>query len=441
MAIVSTVAATLQALLGPVADQIAERHALIQRQRHFTASTLLSTFVLGYLHQPTASVADLAATAEALGVSVSPQAIDARFQPALQHALFDLWRHAVTQLVHATPRAIELLQRFAQVRVGDSTTIALDDSLAEVYPGCGGTDAASRAALKIQLQWDLLHGTLAYAAIESGRQSDATSPSVASPPPKGSLVLYDLGYFSLDRFADWDHAGIRWISKGLSNLTVTIAGHTHDLIDYLQTQPLDSIDCLVHIGAKNRPCRLIARRVPEAVATRRRREAYQKAAKKGRRPSVQRLAACDWTVYLTNCPSTQLAQHEVEVLYRLRWQIELLFKLWKSHNRLADHRSADPVRQLIELFARLIAVVVQHWLLLTTGWADPRLSLVRASRLIRQRMPLVIEALGDRTRLESVLAGLVKAIGYRCRINSRRKRPSTAQLLENPILQYHNSLT
>src|SRR6476620_11760026 len=182
MAIVSTVAATLQALLGPVADQIAERHALIQRQRRFTASTLLSTFVLGYLHQPTASVADLAATAEALGVSVSPQAIDARFQPALQHALFDLWRHAVTQLVHATPRAIELLQRFAQVRVGDSTSIALDDSLAEVYPGCGGTDAASRAALKIQLQWDLLHGTLAYAAIESGRQPDATSPSVASPP-------------------------------------------------------------------------------------------------------------------------------------------------------------------------------------------------------------------------------------------------------------------
>jgi hypothetical protein len=441
MAIVSTVAGTLQALLGLVADQIAQKHSLIQRQRRFTASTLLSTFVLGYLHKPTASVADLAATAESLGVSVTPQAIDARFQPALQHTLHDLWQHAVTQLVSATPRAVELLQRFTQVRVGDSTTIALDDCLADLYPGCGGKGSSSRAALKIQVQWDLLHGTLAHAAIEPGRQPDATSPSVAVAPPAGTLVLYDLGYFALDRFADWDRDDIHWISKGLSNLMLTADGQTHDLIDYLQTQTLDRIDRPVHIGAKNLACRLIALRVPEPVAARRRRDAYQKAAKKGRRPSAQRLAACDWTVYLTNCPPTQLATHEVEILYRLRWQIELLFKLWKSHNRLADHRSDNPVRQLIELFARLIAVVVQHWLLLTTGWADPRLSLVKASRLIRERMPLVIEALGDRARLEANLTGLVRAILNRCRINNRRQHPNTAQLLQNPRLQYHRTLT
>jgi hypothetical protein len=87
MTIVSTVASTLQVLLGPVADQIAQKHMHIQRQRRFSASTLLSTFVLGYLHKSSASVADLAATAEALGVSVTPQAIDDRFQPALQNAL------------------------------------------------------------------------------------------------------------------------------------------------------------------------------------------------------------------------------------------------------------------------------------------------------------------------------------------------------------------
>lgn len=441
MAIVSTVADTLQALLGPVADQIAQKHSLIQRQRRFTASTLLSTFVLGYLHKPTASVADLAATAESLGVSVSPQAVDGRFRPALQQSLHDLWQHAVTRLVAATPRTAELLRRFTHVLVGDSTTIALHDCLADLYPGCGGRGSVSGAALKIQVRWDLLHGTLAHAALEPGRQPDATSPSVAATPPAGSLVLYDLGYFALERFADWDRGDVRWISKGLSNLKLTVEGHTHDLIDWLRTQALDRIDRPVHIGAKNLPCRLIALRVPKAVAARRRRDAHQKAAKKGRRPSAQRLAACDWTVYLTNCPAARLATHEVEVLYRLRWQVELLFKLWKSHNRLADHRSDDPVRQLIELFARLIAVVVQHWLLLTTGWADPRLSLVKATRLIRERMPLVIEAVGDRARLEATLHRLIQVILNRCRTCSRRKHPSTAQLLHNPRLQHHGTLT
>src|SRR6185436_15860465 len=98
MAIVASVAATLQELLGPVAERLAERHCLIRRQRQFTATTLLQTFVLGYLHKPTASAVDLAATAEALGVRVTPQAVDQRFQPALRHALNDLWHHAVAKL-------------------------------------------------------------------------------------------------------------------------------------------------------------------------------------------------------------------------------------------------------------------------------------------------------------------------------------------------------
>jgi hypothetical protein len=441
MAIVSAVADRLQALLGPVAEELAVTHQLIRRRRQFSATTLLQTFVLGYLHKPTASVADLAATAEALGVRVTPQAVDGRFQPALRHALYDLFQHAVTQLVAAAPRTGELLERFRHVLVGDSTTITLPDAFADTYPGCGGTGTAGRAALKIQVQWDLRHGTLTHAALEPGRQPDATSSLVATPPPAGSLALYDLGYFHLDRFAEWTRRGIHWISKGLSNLTLTVDGVPSDLIDWLKTQPGDRIDRDVRIGAKHLTCRLIALRVPEAVAARRRREAYQKAAKKGRRPSAQRLAACDWTIYLTNCPPTLLAPHEVEVLYRLRWQIELLFKLWKSHNRLADARSDNPVRLLIELLARLVAVIVQHWLLLTTGWSDPRLSLVKATRRIRELMPLILEAFGERTRLQAVLHRLVLSIQGRCRIDSRRKHPSAAQLLQKPGLQLARTLT
>lgn len=442
MAIVATVAETLQALLGPVAQRLADQHHLIRRQRRFSATTLLQTFVLGYLHKPTASVADLAATAEALGVRVTPQAIDARFQPALQHALQDLWQHAATQLIHATPRAVALLQRFTHVLVGDSTSIALADALADTYPGCGGTGTAGRAALKIQVQWDLLAGTLTHAAIEPGSQADATSSLATLPPPAGALVLYDLGYFDLERFADWNRRGVRWISRGLSHLTFTLDGRSRDLIDWLAAQRGRRIDRAVLIGAKRLPCRLIAIRVPKAVAKRRRQAAIKKAAKKkGRRPSRHHLASCAWVIYLTNCPASQLASHEVEVLYRLRWQIELLFKLWKSHHHLADHRRTDPVRQMIELLARLIAVLVQHWLLLTSGWDDPQLSLVKATRLIRERMPLLIEALAERPRLEAVLQRLVEAISHRCRLNTRRGRPNAAQLLQKPELQKDRSLT
>ncbi len=441
MAIVASVAATLQELLGPVAERLAERHCLIRRQRQFTATTLLQTFVLGYLHKPTASAVDLAATAEALGVRVTPQAVDQRFQPALRHALNDLWHHAVAKLVHATPRTSELLRRFTQVRVGDSTTVILHESFAKQYPGCGGSGAAPVSAVKIQVQWDLRHGGLTQAALEPGRQPDSASPRLAEPLPTGALALYDRGYFSLDRFAHWNRAGVRWISKGVSKLTLTIDGQTHDLADWLATQSPDRVDRWVRVGGQRFHCRLVAIRVPEAIARERRRKARRKAVKDGRRPTAHHLAACAWTIYLTNCPAEQLADYEVEILYRLRWQIELLFKLWKSGNRLDDHRRQDPERQLIEFFARLVAVVVQHWLLLTSGWSDPRLSLVKATRLIRDRMPLLIEAVGCRTQLRRVLRRLAEAVAYRCRVDCRRQQPSMAQLLENPSLLKRSTLT
>ncbi len=141
MAIFARIATAMQALLGPVAEQVAQHCGLIRRQRKFTGATLLQTFVLGYLRKPTASAEDLAFTAQQLGVDVSSQAIDRRFQPALRDGLRELWQHAVAQIIMAKPRAVALLQKFTAVLIGDSTVIQLADELAETYPGCAAPPA------------------------------------------------------------------------------------------------------------------------------------------------------------------------------------------------------------------------------------------------------------------------------------------------------------
>src|SRR5262249_5223460 len=76
MAIFARIATAMQALLRPLADQAAQHCGSIRRQRKFTGATLVQTFVLGYLRNPTASADDLASTAQQLGVDVSSQAID-----------------------------------------------------------------------------------------------------------------------------------------------------------------------------------------------------------------------------------------------------------------------------------------------------------------------------------------------------------------------------
>ena len=133
-----------------------------------------------------------------------------------------------------------------------------------------------------------------------------------------------------------------------------------------------------------------------------------------------------------------LTWREVVVLYRARWQIELLFKLWKSHNRLAEREThATAERQLAVLYAKLIGVIVQHWLLLTAVWSDGRRSLRRTAAILRNWIALFIETLNDFERTCNLLHRFGGALAKSARVTNRRKHPSLFQLLENPeLLEY-----
>jgi len=74
-------------------------------------------------------------------------------------------------------------------------------------------------------------------------------------------------------------------------------------------------------------------RVPPAVADERRRKLREALQRQGYTVSKARLALAGWTLLVTNAPATLISVAEALVLYRARWQIELLFKLWKQHGR------------------------------------------------------------------------------------------------------------
>jgi hypothetical protein len=75
-------------------------------------------------------------------------------------------------------------------------------------------------------------------------------------------------------------------------------------------------------------------------------EKYEPMQKKGRHPSKRHLAVADWTILVTNMPSNMLTADEALTVMRTRWQIELIFKLWKSVNSLDKSRSKKKWRIL-----------------------------------------------------------------------------------------------
>jgi hypothetical protein len=434
---VTLLAGLLQSLLTSKANEVAQATGLVPRQRKLTGALWVQTLVFGWMEQPQASLEDLCDwLAEHHQVTISPQGLDRWFCPAAAACLQQLAPLAVGALLQSQPAAVPLLERFAGVYVEDGTTIALPESLATAWPGCGGNDPQGRdqAALKTYVRLELRYGQVTDLAFAPGRWPDVCLGQQAAPLPRGALRLKDLGFFDTAVLAQDTQAGVHWISRLPCHVDVQVGSAARAaLADWLAQQTADQLDVAVHVGTEQPlACRLLVARCPEEVRQRRLRELRERARKKGRPVSARQEILCGWTVLLTNLPPERLTLEEAWVLYRARWQIELLFKLWKSHGRLARSLGHRGDRVLTEVLAKLVAALVQHWLLLLAGpWLED-LATQRKLRRLRQSLERLVEALDDAEQLVEELQRLQRRLQRLRRRKRRRQKPSTLDLLNEP---------
>lgn len=425
--------------LGASAEALAWRTGYEQRptRTQLSGRAFVRTLVCGFLRDPQASRSALAATAGQLGVVISPQGLDQRLTAPGARLLEAVLSAATRALVSTVPPAVPLLDRFSAVYLQDSTVIALPDELACEWPGCGGrTVQGTQAAVKAQLRLEVRGGQLAGPDLQAGRAHDQSGPLVDELGEPGSLHLRDLGYFSLDRCAALTAAERYWLTRLKAGTRVALADGTGLLTAaWLATHGAASVDVPVQVGvAQPLSARLLAVRVPPAVAQERRRKLRAAARREGTTPSRARLALADWTVALTNVPAEQLTAPEGLVLLGVRWQIELVFKLWKQNRRLAQWQSTKPQAILCEVYAKLLGLVVQHWLLLVGTGPPPTRSLAKAARVVAQNVGVLLAAWRGRLPLALAVTIVADGIDAGCRLERRRQYPSTAQLLAEPTL-------
>lgn len=433
MDILSKITDAMQVVLNETADDIARKTGFVKRQRKFSGSNFAQTLVFGWLDNPDSTIEELTQTAATLGVSISPQGLDKRFTPDAAKLLQEILETAVSNVIAAEPVAIPILQRFNGVFIQDSSTVTLPDTLAVIWSGCGGSCSKNTSSsVKTQVSLDLNTGKLTGPYLQSGRESDQNSQLSAEPLPKGSLRIADLGFFSLGNFSNMNENVVYWLSR-LKALCkgYTLDGKRWDLPNLLETYCPDTMDMQVLLGIKEQlPCRILAVKVPDDVANERRRKMNETARDKGTTLSERVLKLADWTVICTNIPSEHLTLAEGFVLMRARWQIELIFKLWKSEGIIDEWRSEKPFRILCELYAKLVVMIIQHWILLT-GWQYPDRSLFKSVKTIRKHAMNLAMAFssGSKERLTEVLETIARCLSVGCRINKRKTIRHTYQLL------------
>jgi hypothetical protein len=176
--------------------------------------------------------------------------------------------------------------------------------------------------------------------------------------------------------------------------------------------------------------------VPKKIADKRRADLLADAQRRQQPVSEETLRLADWTCLLTDVSAQRLRFEGALVLVRERWQMELVYKLWKQHGQIDEWRTSNPWRVLCELYAKLIGVILQHWLIVLFAWHDPQRSLVKLAQVVRDTSWTLMEALAGQRSLRSALRLIGRRMRSGCQMNKRRKHPNSAQLLEREAVEW-----
>jgi hypothetical protein len=337
-----------------------------QRKRGLDAAGFVKLLVWGWFAQPKASLNQLAGWGRHLDQSITPQAIDERLNSRAVLLLMQVLEGVLHQQVFVPSLSSNRLRQFKGIYITDSTQFSLPSALNCVFAGQG-----SGSQIKIQLCLEYLSGCVSGLEAEAGRTPDQKCLLPLKQGQAGSLHVFDLGYFKQDHLELLSQQQAFYVTRYQSQTALydTQTGERMEVLKYLSATPIRDIEIQVTLGARiHTPVRLVAHRLAPKVAAARRRKAKRKAHKTGKTCSEAYLSLQSWDLYLTNLPAEWTCQ-EIQNLYKLRWQIELIFRAWKSQLQLAHFGQWRIERVLCQLYAHLIGCVLS--LALIAAWRCP----------------------------------------------------------------------
>jgi hypothetical protein len=441
---------TLQTVFGEKAKQIAKQTGLVKRASKLTGSLFLTILVCGFLENPTASYAYLVEFAYDLGLEITKQGLQDRLVQgeglAFMRQMFSV---VLESFKTKLGMELDLLKEFSAVYLHDSTTILLPKQLAQLYPSTNqGKARASEAGLKLQVTWDWLHNQMAKLSVHAGKASDLGHRLDLKGLSKGSLIIFDLGYFVLETFKQIKIQDMWWVSRLDLKCCVYLAGEASefDLLNHLKKSKQEYIDLELEVGKKvHLPGRVIVVRLPQTAVEERLRKTKAQAKRCGYNLSDTKREWLQYNVYFTNLPVTKMSGSQVVLLYHIRWQIELVFKLSKSEMELDQILGRSEARVLAEIYAKLMGLMLFYYLTAPLRISEIRvgeekrdneISYVRTIQTYKRRALELGRGLSGQKELTEVLEELRELWERFGKRDTRRKRTTTFQQLaqEQPLV-------
>lgn len=360
-------------------EEIARLTEFVQRSSKLTGTIFLSVFTMGMNMYQRPSLNQL------LGLLkiVLPDFEISRegFQQRINEYAVAFFEFMLFQTINISIKKIDLklLSNFKRVLILDSTIIELPKDLAGIFKGCGGN--ASESALKIQFCYELKSGTFFY-FLQDGISSDAKyENSFVDKIEPDDLIIKDMGYFNPQAFIELSNKGSYFLSRWKSNHEIFIKNENDNLVSLDIADFLKKIDLITEIeiylkkGKNFSKARLVIEKVPEEVKNIRLRKLEKISKKQGNKPKEMTKLFQSFNIYVSNIGDNLLVKDNFRKLYGIRWQIELVFKNWKSNFNLDKVSGIKPQRIKCMLYSRLLLIFISNkiiYLLRNIYWIETK---------------------------------------------------------------------
>jgi hypothetical protein len=315
---------------------------------------------------------------EKTDILVSNQALDQRLNESCVKFLKKIFEKLLRQTITNNTRIPSMCDEyFKRIRILDSTAFQVPESYKDIYPGSGGCSQAS--GVKIQLEYELKSGNLLNMQVGAGSRSDNTFGSkIRDTINSGDLILRDLGYFNFEDFLDIEKRAAFYISRLKPNIAVYIESndikyykngtpkksslfkkiYIHDIMKQMSDGEHYEIND-VYIGTEKKlKTRLILYKLTSEQLEKRSEQCKKNAKKKGIKKSNKTIELLGISMYITNIEQEVLSAEHVYEFYSLRWQVEIIFKTWKSIFHIHAVKQVKIERFQCQLYGKLILLLL-----------------------------------------------------------------------------------
>ena len=293
------------------------------------------------------------------GLHITKQSIDNRFTEQAVNFFKKILEKALKiKLKNAINIDFTTYNRF---RIKDATSFQLPELMKDKYVGSGGS--ASPSIIKIQFEYDLKSGNILDLSLHSFIDQDATNAKeTINDILENDLIVRDLGYIAIDLLRQTQkkgayylnrlHTGINVYEKKDAEFIKIDFGKLHK---HMRKNNKIRIQKTVYIGEQKFETHIIIETLPTIEYEKRTRK--NKKNKKQKNITDKYKAHNGLNMYVTN---TEFEGEQVRLVYSLRWQIELMFKIWKSIGEIDEIKSMKTERFEVFLLAKLIWIVL-NW--------------------------------------------------------------------------------